>query len=270
MPSKNDAPRRARTKQPKRNTRPGDRVKKRLDAWRKAVDRSREIHLEYICFLIHLQILDDPGPEELRSESREAFQDVLRERRAGNVSFVRKMMEDPVGELTGRVERALFLAALDDPDPEHEATSESITAVFNYFGLNPDIASHRGFFLAIVTDVYLNTPVLGRPKGTRARERIWTDSLLLQIGSMLKALERNHPGATDVDLSEILKQASLSAISRGQDGARLPSAGTLRKLLPKARRAYASRFGAPTPPLSERIQSETPTLEQLLEPQTKS
>jgi hypothetical protein len=206
MLAKNDATRRARTKQPKRDTSYGDQVRKRLEAWRKAADRSREVDLEYICFLIHLEILDDQEAG-WRHESRAAFLEAIRRRHIGPLG-TRKLMVDPVSDLTERVPQALSSATMVDaetfePDPAALQTSESIRAAFDYFGLNPDIPSHRGFFLAIVTDVYLNTPVPGRPKGTAT----WTRHRLLFLGAVLEAFKPEYPGATLTELAEAIRKA---------------------------------------------------------------
>jgi hypothetical protein len=206
MPAKN-ATRRARTKQSKRYVSYGDQVRKRLEAWRKAADRSREIDLHYICFLIHLEILDNQDAR-WRHESRVVFLEEIRRRHMGPIGGARKLMVDPVSELTGRVPQTLSRATRVDaetfePDPGALQSSESIRAAFDYFGLNPDIPSHRGFFLAIVTDVYLNTPVPGRPKGTAT----WTQDRLLFLGAVLKVFKPAYPEATLTELGEAVRKA---------------------------------------------------------------
>jgi len=235
MLAKNDATRRARTKQPKRNTSNGGPVKKRLEAWRKTADRSREIDLNYICFLIHLAILDDQEAG-WGHESRAAFLEEIRQRHIGPLG-ARKLMVDPASELTERVPQTLSKTTMVDaetfePDPAALQTSESINAAFDYFGLKPDISSHRGFFLAIVTDVYLNTPVPGRPKGTTGKHK-WDAKALLWLGVSVESLRGQDPGMSDARLAEVLKTQNPALYGHIETE-------TLRKRLPEARAARAA------------------------------
>jgi hypothetical protein len=140
--------------------------------------------------------------------------------------------EETLEYLARYIRHSAFLDATAEagPEPEQIATADQIHVVFAHFGLKPRNPVHCGFFLAIAADLYFNTPVRGRPKGTRARDRVWTEFRLSQLGAMLKTLESMYPGANDGELSEILKQKSISA----------PAADTLRKRFAKARRAYAS------------------------------
>jgi hypothetical protein len=171
---------------PKRAKASSETPKKRLDAWRNAVERSREIPLEQACFAIQLEV-------------REVLLDVLRGR-DDRVSTRRKMMADPISELADYIDQKTDVPF--EHDPERAAAAESITKAFEYFGLNPDIPAHRGFFLAILADVYLNTPVSGRPRGTAK----WTRHRYLRFGAHLHILHFKFPNANLEELAEEIKK----------------------------------------------------------------
>jgi hypothetical protein len=214
---------------------PDDPVRERLEAWRKAVDRTREIDLGYICFLMHLEILDDdPTQGEWKTSNRKELLNQIRQRdnAEDHLSLRRRMMEDPISEQAECIQHSLRLAnALDAetyaPDPGWQQSGETIKAVFNYFGLDPDNPTHRGFFLAIVTDVYLNASVRGRPKGT-AR---WTRNRYLYFGAHVFIMQSKFPNANLEDLAAKMKKA-LPIQCKDEN----PK--TLRKRLGEARRMF--------------------------------
>src|SRR5438034_744468 len=147
MSTKNSDLRQA-TSKPKRDGLSDEQAKIRLAAWRKAVERSQEVPLEYICFLIALELIDDSSMKQWQPHCRKHFGDMLREGRAVSPSFRREMIADPVSELTDYIQYNV------DPErasrePEATTNAALITEVFNYFGLDPNVSSHCGFFLAI-------------------------------------------------------------------------------------------------------------------------
>jgi hypothetical protein len=142
------------------------------------------------------------------------------------------MMEDTISEQAELIQHSLRLAnALDAetyaPDPGWQQSGETIKAVFNFFGLNPDNPTHRGFFLAIVADIYLNTSVRGRPKGT-AR---WTRNRYLYFGAHVFIMQSKFPNANLENLAEMKKALPIRC--------RDENPKTLRKRLGEARRMFA-------------------------------
>jgi hypothetical protein len=198
----------------------------------KQSEHLRYLPFDFICFALAVEIQDDPSQEEWKDLCRDYFWDTLRERNTmGRRSLARVMMEDSVGEFVDRIGHTIGRGVDPEDNPSRAADAETMTAVFDHFGLNPNEPSHRGFLLAILADIYFNTPVQGRPKGTKAKNPKWNDLSLSQLGATLRMLEQMHPGASDVELSKILKEKSRSA----------PISETLRKRFKEARSAYKAR-----------------------------
>jgi len=158
------------------------------------------------------------------------FTDTLRRRSVRSASRTRGMADDPISTFEDYIRPREFAPALPaipstiDPDLGFSPTQK----IFEYFGLTPKNPVHRGFLIAILADIYFNSPLQGRPKGTRAKEPIWTEPFLFRLGEALKELEQRHPKASDIKLSKMLKEKFHPQAT----------AETLRKRLSAARHAY--------------------------------
>jgi hypothetical protein len=230
MLEKNQSARREGVKQPKRSS--ANQIKTRLDTWRETIERLRELPLEFVCFALAVELQEDPSQEEWKDHFRDHFLDVLRGRDAPRLSLRRNMTADPVVEYSDRIQ---YNVEVITDDVENNANSEAISAVFEHFGLSPDKPAHRGLLLAILADIYFNTPVRGRPKGTTGGYR-WTTGALVALGAQVQGIEHQHASEhlSDTTIAEALK-------SNGQFG----TIENLRKVIPAARIAFFDHFGSP-------------------------
>jgi len=117
------------------------------------------------------------------------------------------MTADPVSELADYIEDSINPAFdLEGiQDAASVAAADAITAVFTHFGLDPNLASHRGFFLAILADIYLNSPVQGRPIGTKGKYK-WTNARLCDLAAHLYIVKRTNPRATVKELASGVRE----------------------------------------------------------------